>query len=74
MLNQHRLLLFGTFHHPAPPFSLNQGDWAWLKRLPDGRFSNISPKTSNVFELVGCTVSISMPVTDWHPDVLWKNA
>ncbi len=33
-------------------FSLLQGDWAWLKRLPDGTFSNISPKTSHVFELV----------------------
>uniref|UniRef100_H3C262 Guanylate cyclase n=1 Tax=Tetraodon nigroviridis TaxID=99883 RepID=H3C262_TETNG len=29
-----------------------EGDWAWLKRLLDGRFSNISPKTSNVFELM----------------------
>ncbi|KAK5848202.1 hypothetical protein PBY51_005836 [Eleginops maclovinus] len=29
-----------------------QGDWAWLKRLPDGLFSSINPKTSNVFELM----------------------
>ncbi|XP_070711292.1 retinal guanylyl cyclase 2 [Pempheris klunzingeri] len=29
-----------------------QGDWAWLKRLPDGAFSNINPKTSLVFELM----------------------
>ena len=33
-------------------FSLLQGDWAWLKRLPDGMFSSINPKTSDVFELV----------------------
>ncbi|KAK5893155.1 hypothetical protein CgunFtcFv8_006053 [Champsocephalus gunnari] len=29
-----------------------QGDWAWLKRLPDGSFSRINPKTSYVFELM----------------------
>nr|XP_046236839.1 retinal guanylyl cyclase 2 isoform X2 [Scatophagus argus] len=29
-----------------------EGDWAWLKRLPDGTFRNINPKTSNVFELM----------------------
>ncbi|XP_041820558.1 retinal guanylyl cyclase 2 isoform X3 [Chelmon rostratus] len=29
-----------------------EGDWAWLKRLPDGTFSNINPKTSHVFELM----------------------
>ncbi|XP_051256403.1 retinal guanylyl cyclase 2 isoform X2 [Dicentrarchus labrax] len=29
-----------------------EGDWAWLKRLPDGMFSNINPKTSLVFELM----------------------
>ncbi|XP_035808815.1 retinal guanylyl cyclase 2 isoform X2 [Amphiprion ocellaris] len=29
-----------------------EGDWAWLKRLPDGTFSSINPKTSNVFELM----------------------
>uniref|UniRef100_A0A3B5BIT7 Guanylate cyclase n=1 Tax=Stegastes partitus TaxID=144197 RepID=A0A3B5BIT7_9TELE len=28
------------------------GDWAWLKRLPDGTFSSINPKTSDVFELM----------------------
>lgn len=44
---------------PVLLFSLDQGDWAWLKRLPDGTFSNINPKTSNVFELVGRTVNIS---------------
>uniref|UniRef100_A0A3P8T8Y2 Guanylate cyclase n=1 Tax=Amphiprion percula TaxID=161767 RepID=A0A3P8T8Y2_AMPPE len=32
--------------------SPRQGDWAWLKRLPDGTFSSINPKTSNVFELM----------------------
>lgn len=52
------------FHHPALLFSLDQGDWAWLKRLPDGTFSNINPKTSNVFELVGRIVNLSMPVTE----------
>ncbi|XP_075948333.1 retinal guanylyl cyclase 2 [Anarhichas minor] len=29
-----------------------EGDWAWLKRLPDGSFSSIHPKTSHVFELM----------------------
>ncbi|XP_034532557.1 retinal guanylyl cyclase 2 [Notolabrus celidotus] len=29
-----------------------EGDWAWLKRLPHGRFSSINPKTSLVFELM----------------------
>uniref|UniRef100_A0A3Q3S0V2 Guanylate cyclase n=1 Tax=Mastacembelus armatus TaxID=205130 RepID=A0A3Q3S0V2_9TELE len=29
-----------------------EGDWAWLKRLPDGTFSSITPKTSDVFELM----------------------
>ncbi|XP_076581448.1 retinal guanylyl cyclase 2 isoform X2 [Chaetodon auriga] len=29
-----------------------EGDWAWLKRLPNGTFSNINPKTSHVFELM----------------------
>lgn len=33
-----------------------QGDWAWLKRLPDGTFSSINPKTTNIFELVCDTV------------------
>lgn len=51
-------------HHPALLFSLHQGDWAWLKRLPDGTFSNINPKTSDVFELVGRIVNISMLETE----------
>ncbi|XP_032355295.1 retinal guanylyl cyclase 2 [Etheostoma spectabile] len=29
-----------------------EGDWAWLKRLPNGTFSRINPKTSQVFELM----------------------
>lgn len=29
-----------------------EGDWAWLKRLPDGTFSSINPKTNDVFELM----------------------
>ncbi|XP_030608902.1 retinal guanylyl cyclase 2 isoform X2 [Archocentrus centrarchus] len=29
-----------------------EGDWAWLKRLPYGTFGSISPKTSDVFELM----------------------
>ncbi|XP_056298751.1 retinal guanylyl cyclase 2 [Pseudoliparis swirei] len=29
-----------------------KGDWAWLKRLPDGSFSSLNPKTSHVFELM----------------------
>uniref|UniRef100_A0AAR2LRD0 Guanylate cyclase n=1 Tax=Pygocentrus nattereri TaxID=42514 RepID=A0AAR2LRD0_PYGNA len=28
-----------------------KGDWAWLKRLPDGNFRSINPSTSDVFEL-----------------------
>uniref|UniRef100_A0A4W4F9X7 Guanylate cyclase n=1 Tax=Electrophorus electricus TaxID=8005 RepID=A0A4W4F9X7_ELEEL len=28
-----------------------QGDWAWLKRLPNGNFESISPRTSDMFEL-----------------------
>uniref|UniRef100_A0A8C7IGQ2 Guanylate cyclase n=1 Tax=Oncorhynchus kisutch TaxID=8019 RepID=A0A8C7IGQ2_ONCKI len=33
-------------------FYLQNGDWAWLKRLPHGTFRNINPKTSDVFELM----------------------
>lgn len=44
--------------------SLDQGDWAWLKRLPHGNFSNINPKTSNVFELVGGIANLSVLVTE----------
>nr|BAC76881.1 guanylyl cyclase [Oryzias latipes] len=29
-----------------------EGDWAWLKRLPNGNFGSINPKTSDVFELM----------------------
>ncbi|MEQ2224306.1 Retinal guanylyl cyclase 2 [Ilyodon furcidens] len=29
-----------------------EGDWAWLKRLPDGKFGSINPKTSDLFELM----------------------
>ncbi|XP_037538865.1 retinal guanylyl cyclase 2 [Nematolebias whitei] len=29
-----------------------EGDWAWLKRLPDGNFGSINSKTSDVFELM----------------------
>ncbi|XP_041840435.1 retinal guanylyl cyclase 2 [Melanotaenia boesemani] len=29
-----------------------EGDWAWLKRLPNGQFGRINPKTSDVFELM----------------------
>ncbi|XP_061922081.1 retinal guanylyl cyclase 2 isoform X3 [Entelurus aequoreus] len=29
-----------------------EGDWAWLKRLPDGSFSSINPKTIDMFELM----------------------
>ncbi|KAM9718223.1 retinal guanylyl cyclase 2 isoform 1-T1 [Menidia menidia] len=29
-----------------------EGDWAWLKRLPNGKFGRINPKTSDVFELM----------------------
>ncbi|KAL4631710.1 retinal guanylyl cyclase 2-like [Arapaima gigas] len=29
-----------------------EGDWVWLKRFPHGDFSDITPKTSDVFELM----------------------
>ncbi|KAM3857529.1 LOW QUALITY PROTEIN: retinal guanylyl cyclase 2 [Diretmus argenteus] len=29
-----------------------RGDWVWLKRLPDGSFRTITPKTSDIFELM----------------------
>uniref|UniRef100_A0A8C6U415 Guanylate cyclase n=1 Tax=Neogobius melanostomus TaxID=47308 RepID=A0A8C6U415_9GOBI len=29
-----------------------EGDWAWLKRLPDGSFNRITHKTSDVFEMM----------------------
>uniref|UniRef100_A0A8C2XTM6 Guanylate cyclase n=1 Tax=Cyclopterus lumpus TaxID=8103 RepID=A0A8C2XTM6_CYCLU len=32
----------------SPPL---QGDWAWLKRLPDGSFSSINPKTSHMKDM-----------------------
>uniref|UniRef100_A0A673ILW1 Guanylate cyclase n=1 Tax=Sinocyclocheilus rhinocerous TaxID=307959 RepID=A0A673ILW1_9TELE len=32
--------------------AIYEGDWAWLKRLPFGNFWNITPHTSNVFELM----------------------
>uniref|UniRef100_A0A8C7Z3G9 Guanylate cyclase n=1 Tax=Oryzias sinensis TaxID=183150 RepID=A0A8C7Z3G9_9TELE len=32
--------------------SVVQSDWAWLKRLPNGNFGSINPKTSDVFELM----------------------
>eukprot|EP00066_Takifugu_rubripes_P015667 XP_011604933.1 PREDICTED: LOW QUALITY PROTEIN: retinal guanylyl cyclase 2-like [Takifugu rubripes] len=38
--------------HENSNIVIYEGDWAWLKRLPYGTFSNINPKTSNVFELM----------------------
>ncbi|XP_051572013.1 retinal guanylyl cyclase 2-like isoform X3 [Myxocyprinus asiaticus] len=32
--------------------AIYEGDWAWLKRLPYGNFRSITPKTSDVFELM----------------------
>ncbi|KAJ8338274.1 hypothetical protein SKAU_G00372400 [Synaphobranchus kaupii] len=32
--------------------AIYEGDWAWLKRLPYGNFKTITPKTSDVFELM----------------------
>uniref|UniRef100_A0A8B9JLB8 Guanylate cyclase n=1 Tax=Astyanax mexicanus TaxID=7994 RepID=A0A8B9JLB8_ASTMX len=29
-----------------------QGDWAWLKRFPDGTFQGINPSTTELFELM----------------------
>uniref|UniRef100_A0A4W4FCT9 Guanylate cyclase n=1 Tax=Electrophorus electricus TaxID=8005 RepID=A0A4W4FCT9_ELEEL len=31
---------------------IHEGDWAWLKRLPNGNFESISPRTSDMFELM----------------------
>uniref|UniRef100_A0A8C6LIH6 Guanylate cyclase n=1 Tax=Nothobranchius furzeri TaxID=105023 RepID=A0A8C6LIH6_NOTFU len=28
-----------------------EGDWAWLKRLPNGKFGNINPKTSDMKDM-----------------------
>uniref|UniRef100_A0A3Q4BHK4 Guanylate cyclase n=1 Tax=Mola mola TaxID=94237 RepID=A0A3Q4BHK4_MOLML len=42
-----------TFINPSLSNKVSScGDWAWLKRLPDGAFSSINPKTSIVFELI----------------------
>uniref|UniRef100_M4AK10 Guanylate cyclase n=1 Tax=Xiphophorus maculatus TaxID=8083 RepID=M4AK10_XIPMA len=43
-----------TFINPSLSNKVSHyaGDWAWLKRLPDGRFRSINPKTSDVFELM----------------------
>lgn len=54
----------GIIRHTALLFSLGKGDWAWLKRLPYGTFSNINPKTSNVFELVGRNANTTMLVKE----------
>uniref|UniRef100_A0A673W5M8 Guanylate cyclase n=1 Tax=Salmo trutta TaxID=8032 RepID=A0A673W5M8_SALTR len=32
-------------------FYLQNGDWAWLKRLPHGAFRNINPKTSDMKDM-----------------------
>ncbi|XP_061089883.1 retinal guanylyl cyclase 2 [Conger conger] len=41
---------------PATPENSNvaiyEGDWVWLKKFPDGNFKTITPKTSDVFELM----------------------
>lgn len=58
------LAILDTLDPPERLFSLDQGDWAWLKRLPYGTFSNINPKTSNVFELVGRNANTSMLVKE----------
>ncbi|KAA8582740.1 hypothetical protein FQN60_006411 [Etheostoma spectabile] len=42
----------GSSQSPATYENSNVGDWAWLKRLPNGTFSRINPKTSQVFELM----------------------
>lgn len=47
------------FHSWFTAGFLWQGDWAWLKRLPDGTFSSINPKTNDVFELV-CETSTTI--------------
>ncbi|KAG7464721.1 hypothetical protein MATL_G00168640, partial [Megalops atlanticus] len=38
--------------HENSNVAVYEGDWAWLKRLPYGTFSDINPKTSDVFELM----------------------
>ncbi|XP_048885788.1 retinal guanylyl cyclase 2-like [Brienomyrus brachyistius] len=43
-------------HSPATLDNSNiaiyEGDWMWLKRLPNGNFGDINPATSDVFELM----------------------
>ncbi|XP_076843408.1 retinal guanylyl cyclase 2 [Brachyhypopomus gauderio] len=31
---------------------IHEGDWAWLKRLPNGNFKSISPRSSDMFQLM----------------------
>ncbi|XP_036379833.1 retinal guanylyl cyclase 2-like [Megalops cyprinoides] len=38
--------------HENSNVAIYEGDWAWLKRLPSGNFGAITPKTSDVFELM----------------------
>ncbi|XP_036452543.1 LOW QUALITY PROTEIN: retinal guanylyl cyclase 2 [Colossoma macropomum] len=38
--------------HENTNVAVYEGDWAWLKRLPDGNFRSINPSTSDVFELM----------------------
>ncbi|XP_028330604.1 retinal guanylyl cyclase 2 isoform X2 [Gouania willdenowi] len=38
--------------HENSNIVIYEGDWAWLKRLPDGMFGSINPRTSDVFELM----------------------
>ncbi|XP_072542868.1 retinal guanylyl cyclase 2 [Salminus brasiliensis] len=38
--------------HENTNVAVYEGDWAWLKRFPDGTFQGINPSTSDVFELM----------------------
>ncbi|XP_066537153.1 retinal guanylyl cyclase 2 [Hoplias malabaricus] len=38
--------------HENTNVALYEGDWAWLKRFPDGNFQSITPSTSDAFELM----------------------
>lgn len=38
--------------HENTNVAVYEGDWAWLKRFPDGTFQGINPSTTEVFELM----------------------
>ncbi|MBN3318561.1 GUC2F cyclase, partial [Atractosteus spatula] len=38
--------------HENSNVAIFEGDWAWMKKLPSGNFGTITPKTSDVFEMM----------------------